>query len=295
MSAWHINSIQRRQNLVSGATVELADRGPVFARFRVRHEFRSSSIEEDVVFYNDFPRVDFEIRIDWRERGSPETGVPQLKVCFASCAARATARFEGPFCVTARPADGQEQPTQKWVDVTGSDFGITVFNDGRYGSDAQGGRLGVTLLRNPYSPDPETDNGIHRVRLAVQSHGAGTDVAAMTRDGMAFNRALMALSSKGRPAPPMPGLRVKGGSSIVCTSLRQAEHSDALLLRFYETSGRRAAASITLGEGMRSAREVDFLERPTGGRCVLRRGWVNTVFRPHEIKTLLVRLRRCPQ
>ena len=64
-------------------------------------------------------------------------------------------RSEGPFCITERPADGQEQPTQKWVDASGKPFGFTLYNDGRYAYDALGSRVRITLLRNAYYPDPE--------------------------------------------------------------------------------------------------------------------------------------------
>ena len=170
MSSWLINDILREENLLRGAEVSLLETGPVCARFRVRHAFRASHIEEDIVFYQQFPRVDFTARIDWRERGSAETGVPQLKVAFASSLRSPRARCEGPFCITERTPDGQEQPTQKWVDVSGEGFGVTVLNDSKYGCDVLGGRIRLTLLRAPYSPDPDPDSGAHVVRFAYAPH-----------------------------------------------------------------------------------------------------------------------------
>ncbi|MCX7887747.1 MAG: hypothetical protein N3B01_10925, partial [Verrucomicrobiae bacterium] len=73
-------------------------------------------------------------------------------------------RFEQPFAIAERPADGQEQATQKWADLTGAEFGFTLLNNARYGCDALGGRLRLTLVRNSYDPDPDSDAGRHLVR-----------------------------------------------------------------------------------------------------------------------------------
>ena len=64
MSAWHIHRTLREESLLAGADVKVLDSGPVFVRLRVKHAFRSSRIEEDVIFYRDFPRVDFKATID---------------------------------------------------------------------------------------------------------------------------------------------------------------------------------------------------------------------------------------
>ena len=288
MSAWHIHDILREENLVRGADVKLLECGPVFARFRVVHKFRTSKIEEDVVFFNRFSRVDFRCLLEWREKGSPDKGIPQLKVAFGSSLPAGTARFEGPFTVVERAADGQEQPTQKWLDATASNAGFTLYNDSRYGCDAHGGRLRITLLRNPYGPDPEPDNGIHTLAFAFAPHGPAMHGADLVRNGMAFNRRPLVVLTKERPSREAGRLQVRGADGIVCTALRTAEHSDTLVLRFFEANGRKARAQIRLGKGIRHAQEVNFLENPTGGKSALRNGVLTASFRPYEVKTFLV-------
>ena len=291
MSAWLINNIIREEHLLRGAKVELVETGPVFARFRVEHRFRSSKIEEDIVYYNDLSRVDFEAVIDWREQGGPEVGVPQLSVSFAGNHSRSAARFEGPFCVTERPANGQEQPTQKWLNVAGPKCGFTIYNDSRHGCNVLGNRARMTLLRNAYGPDAESDNGVHTVRFAFEPHGPKMPASELIRRGMTFNRVpLTAVTSSGRAKLP-PGLRITGSSSVVCTCLRPAEHSNGLILRLFEADGKKARIRFKLGKGISSAREVNFLEnpirkyRPAGGA-------VRTSFRPYEVKTFLLKVRK---
>jgi alpha-mannosidase len=288
MSAWLIHDVRREESLLHGATVRRMDAGPVCARFRVQHRFRSSSIREDVLFYLDYARVDFEARIDWRERGNAEIGVPQLKVSFATGLSGVRVRGEGPFSVTERPADGLERPTQKWLDLSGDDYGFTLYNDSRYGYDALGSRARITLLRNPYEPDPETDNGIHHVKFAFAPHGPRVPADALVRTGMAFNRPPAAVRSRLPVEPPSAGLEIEDADSVVCTALRRAEHSDRLLLRLFETGGIACSARIRFRGGIAKAKEVNFLEHPTGAVTAVREGVAHTRFRSYEVKTLLI-------
>lgn len=292
MTAWLINDILKEENLLRGADVHLVETGPVFARFRVTHKFRSSRIEEDILYYRDFPRVDFEAQIDWREKGNADVGVPQLKVSFGVGLAAARVRTEGPFAVRDIPADGMEMPTQNWVDLSGDGFGLVLCNDSKHGIDALGPRLRMTLLRNPYSPDPETDNGRHVVRFSMEPHGPRLSNAALIRKGMAFNRSpLTALTRTGKRTAGKPNLSLQGSDSVVCTALRRAEHSSELLVRLFETSGKACRVTVSLGRGMASAQQVNFLENPIGGTTPLAGGKARLSFRPFEVKTLLVRCR----
>lgn len=288
MSAWLINDHLKEAHLLRGAEVRLLETGPVFARFRVIHAFRNSRIEEDVIFYQQHPRVDFKAVIDWRERGNAEAGVPQLKVGFTAALSAARARYDGPFCVTERPADGQEQPGQKWTDLTGDEFGFTLYNDSKYGFDALGGRLRMTLLRNPYGPDLETDNGVHTIRFAFEPHAADRSLGEIARRGMAWNRPPVAAITARKPQTEAPLLRMRGGDPVLVTSIRRAEHSDALLVRLFETTGAPARIQLQHRDGLRAARQVNFLERPIGRALAVAEDGVPVEFRPWEIKTLLL-------
>jgi len=290
MSAWLIHSHVREENLVAGAKVSLVEAGPVFARLRVEHGVRASSIRQDMVMYNDLARVDLDMTIDWRERGTPDAGVPQLKLSFNATVPGAKARFEGPFVVSERPCNGVDQPTQKFVDVSGWGVGYTVLNDGKYGVDVLGGRCRVTLLRNSYGPDGEPDNGVHRIRLAVVPHDGTVSNERLVQAGMAFNRPMpSAVGSAAKPAvgaAPMCQLAAEG---VVAHSLRRAEHGDGWIVRLVETNGKKATGMFTVGGGIAQAVEVDFHETPLKKPVKLARGRATLAWRPFEVKTLLLR------
>lgn len=286
MTAWLINDIVKEESLLRGAETILLENGPVFARFMVKHAFRSSTIAEEIIYYRDFSRVDFRADIDWREKGSNEAGIPQLKVSFSTAVRAARARFDGPFFVPERTADGTEQVTQKYLDISGDDFGFTLLNDSRYGVDALGGRARLTLLRNAYNPDPETDNGLHTVRFAFAPHAPMLSNAKLQYMGMAYNRPMLNSITSADVKTHEMNLLIIGSDDIICTALRLAEYSDEIILRFFNTSESPQVAEISAGNGLTSAEEVNFLERPTGTQISLQQGKATLNFHPFEVKTL---------
>ncbi len=280
-SAWQISDTLREESLVRGAEVELMDNGPVFARFRVRHRFRSSRIYEDILFFKSLPRVEFAITVDWREPGGRDIGVPHLRLAFHSRMAAARSRAEAPFAVATRPADGTEQPMQTWVDLTGEEFGFALLNDCKYGYEALGGRLRLSLLRTAYAPDPVSDHGEYTMRFAFVPHRADAPVAEIIKAGMGFNRAPLVASVQTPEQLNEPFLKAEGAPSVVCTVLHRAGRSDGVLARFYETEGRDAALTIGVGDGIVSAREVNLLEHPCGEPLPIADGRVALRFRPY--------------
>ena len=240
MTAWHINKIMREENLLKDAEVSLIETGPVFARFRVTHKFRSSQIDEEILFYQGLRRIDFDATIDWREKGSMEAGVPQLKVAFTGAMRAARFRTEGPFYIAERAADGQECPTQKWSDVTGDEFGFTLANDCKYGCDAMGSRMRNQSAAQHVRPRSQIPtNRVHKIRFSFRPH----ESRRAQLGSHAFRHGIQSPVRGGsRPKPSAKSLAaqlsVEGSDSVVCTALRIAEHSDNLLVRFFETSGK---------------------------------------------------------
>ena len=287
MSAWLINSILSEENLLRNARVELVEAGPVFARFKVKHSVRDSKIDEEIMFYRDLARVDFHIAVNWKERGGPEKGVPQLKLAFGTSLSGVRARFEGPYSVAEHPADGMEQPTQKWADLSGDGFGFTLFNDSKYGCDALGGRLRMTLLRSPYEPDLDPDTGKHDMRLAFRPHG-DVSQTELVRQGMSFNRPLLTRLTSSKSFRKLPSLVTDGADNVVCTSLGLAEHSNGLRLRLFEAEGKSCQMRLGYGRNVKTVREMTFRENPLGKARSARDGLVTLRFHPYEVKTVLL-------
>ena len=111
-SAWDFGYTGEQHLLTTGATVKLIAAGPVCAIVRVTHTFGKSTFTQDMTLYNTLPQLDVPTTVDWHEHGQA------LKVAFPLAQQHPAARVGIPYGSIERPVSGQENPGQKWMDVT---------------------------------------------------------------------------------------------------------------------------------------------------------------------------------
>jgi alpha-mannosidase len=251
MSSWQLQEVHTEQSLIRGATTTVLETGPVRCMLEVKHTIRSSTITQHICFYRDLPRIDFETHVDWHEIGNATAGVPGLKASFTAHLEECHAWYETPFAAVQRPADGLEVPALRWADVGGPAYGIALLNDSKYGHDALGCRLRLTLLRSGYDPDPNSDEGEHHIRYSLLPHPGDWREAGVVQAGMSFNQPLLVRQVVAKkPGPNKPwhnrpwqvGIATNGGVQLA--SVKMAEDGRGRVLRLYESSGRSALAKI---------------------------------------------------
>ena len=252
-------------------TVEVIETGPVRAIVRVNSRYGSSSLTEDIVVWAGAEEVEIRVILDWREKAA------LLKMRTPTPLVETTAAYEIPYGVIERPADGDEEPGQRWIDtsgtIPGSDerFGVAVLNDAKYGFDILGGQLGVTAVRSPIYAHHEPmvpregvryqfqDQGVQRFTLRLLPHRGGWADAGLTRRAMALNqRPTVLIESRHQGSRPATAsfVSVEPGNVIV-GAVKGAEDGDGLVLRVVETAGRQAAARIEMpGTGRTLALEM---------------------------------------
>jgi alpha-mannosidase len=289
MTAWLIDSLQSQRNLLSGATVSLAEAGPVRVVLHVEHSLGRSRLSQDILFYRDLDRVDFPTVVDWQEVGTPQAGVPLLKVAFTARLSRAEATYEVPYGAVSRPADGQEVPALRWADVSEEGYGFSLLNDCKYGYDALGSRLRLTLIRCAYDPDRISDQGEHRFSYSLVPHlGTWRDAHIVTQ-AIGFNQPLLAQAAEAHAgeAAAYAGFTVSGLPSVVLSAVKMPEEGPGWIVRLYESAGRAGTATLSGARPFTSAEAVNLLEE-TQAALPVHRGAVTLAFRPWEVKTLRV-------
>lgn len=292
MSAWHYDEVHTDFSVLRGATTKVVESGPARLTLEVTHTVRKSSIRQRIYFYRDLPRVDFETHVDWQELGGPDAGVPNLKAAFTTRMDDCDAWFETPFAAVKRPSDGQEVPALRWADVGGPDYGFAILNAGKYGCDALGCRLRLTLLRSGYDPDAVSDVGEHTIRYSLFPHPGDWRDAGVVKAGVGYNQPLEARPIAGEApaaakAPPPFGLKVTGGDSVLISCLKRSYDGTGRVVRLYESAGRTVEARL---EGLESGVrvwETNVVEDRTSQLSV-GAGVVRLTFRPWQVRTLLV-------
>jgi len=287
-NAWVINYTGKSEDLTGEATVRLVERGPVKAKIRITRRWRDSQFVQDVAVYRKLPRLEVELKADWKERHV------LLKVAFPLPLTQPEATFEIPYGSITRPADGHEAVGQQWVDVSDTTGGVSLLNDCKYGFDIKGNVLRMTLLRGSTDPDPQADIGHHQMHYALYPHRGSWQTANTLRRGREFNHPLIAINTtlhSGR-LPSEGSFLSIDPKNIVLSALKKAESSDDLILRVYEAEGK-----ATLAEALLLAPAVQVLEdnliemapRPLKGMKLSGRKLQWSMV-PYEIKTLRIRL-----
>ena len=289
MSAWHLDEVHTTHSLLRGGTTRIVESGPARLVFEVNHDLRSSTIHQHIIFYRDLPQVDFHTSIDWQEIGSPEKGVPNLKVAFTAKLLECQAWFETPFAAVQRPCDGQEVPALRWADVGGDTYGIALLNDCKYAYDALGTRLRLTLVRSGYDPDSISDIGQHEIGYSLFPHPGDWRSAGVVRQAAGFNQPLLGyVVQPGQPTSgPIWCPEIVGSPTVIPACLKVAQDGSGRVLRLYESGGKSADVEVRgfpmgarIWDATITEDRIEALNLTTDGRLHL-------TLRPWQVRTLL--------
>ena len=274
MSAWHLGQIVRQAPFVEGGQLQCTRSGPYLSTIRSTHSWNDSTFTLDISLAAGSDKVQFDLDVNWLERGSSEIGMPGLRVVFPLAVQEGKATFECPNGHVSRPCDGAEVPAQKWVDLVGqaengARAGAVLVNDNKYGFSVLENTIRVTLLRSSYDPDPLPEMGPHRIRFAIQPHDRRWTPSSSTRAGYELNQPLNLVSTTEQDGslPSAADFVEILTPSVMLSCMKKAEDSDALILRLYEMEGEDVTARIRLSDQIAPegspAFETDLLEQPT--------------------------------
>ena len=247
---------------------------------------RASRLVQTVRLDAGSPRLEFRSEVDWAESHRA------LKVLFPVAVRAASAAYEMPFATTERPTHYStsrdlaqfEVPGHRFADLSEHGFGVALLTDCKYGYSTLGGEMRITLLRAPKEPDPAADMGRHTFAYAVMPHAGGWREAGVAAEARRFNAPLV-WAGRGVSLPSFASV---ADPNLVLDTIKQAEDSEALVIRLVEMHGARGTARLRLGFPIVDARSCNLLE-DSGPRLSVADGTVEVAYRPHQVISLLVR------
>ncbi|HZQ27367.1 MAG TPA: glycoside hydrolase family 38 C-terminal domain-containing protein, partial [Acidimicrobiales bacterium] len=290
MSAWELGALAQETILVASEPITVED-GPVRLVQEVRYQARSSAVTQRIVSYAHTPRVDFHTTIEWREPGNAEVGIPGLKASFTALLRRPEAWFETPFGAVERPAGGAEVPALRWAAVESAHDGkgYAVLNDCKYGYDALGGRLRLSLVRTAYDPDTASDIGMHQCTYSLVPYTGEWRAAEITRQAAGLNQPLLARVAGASAGAAAPAWRpVVAPGPVVMSCFKAARQGSGRVVRLYESTGRPAPSSVGGIPPGAEVWEATVTEDPLHRLDVDPAGQVALAFRPWQVRTLLI-------
>lgn len=149
--------------------------------------------------------------------------------------------------------------------------GFILINEAKYGYDAVGNLLRLTLLRSPLYPDAEADRGHNPFRYALYPHGGTWKDAMAVQRGDEFNYGLIATQvAPHKGAMPAEHSFVSTrAQNVVITAMKKAEDSSALEFHLYEWKGTDGDIEVKVLAGASGAIETNRMETPQGGGLLL--------------------------
>jgi alpha-mannosidase len=187
-----------------------------------------------------------------------------LKLSFPVNAEATIATYETPYGFIERPANGDEEPGQRWIDVTGTNngsaYGFALINDAKYGYSVHDNDIRISVIRSavyahhdPRVLDMEAehlwqDQGIHTFRMLLVPHRDSWKDAKITRLSEEFlSPSVVIYQGIHDGSMPKSGSFISAGNeNVIITSIKQAEANDDLIIRCVETAGIAGFASINL-------------------------------------------------
>ncbi len=273
-------------------SVKLVEQGPMRAVIRVARTWQSSKFVQDIAVYAGGSQVEVTNDIDWHE-----THV-LLKAAFPLAATSDMATFEIPYGTIERPTTRNnswekakfEVPAMRWADLGDGKHGLSVINESKYGYDAVGNLLRLSLLRSPTWPDPEADRGHHHFRYALYPHAGSWKDALTIRHGYEFNYRLKAMQVEGHSGklPAEFSFVTAQPENVVLTAMKKTEDGNGLVLRFYEWAGKSAQVTLHVPAGATAATITNLMEKPEGEALHVTNDTVQAPVTPYAIQTVRI-------
>jgi alpha-mannosidase len=294
--AWNIDSDFEKQHWDIGKAdeVKLVESGPLRAVIRVKSHFQNSSFIQDITLDAGSPRVDVKMQAEWHEKHI------LLKIAFPLSAHNDKATFEIPFGSIQRPTTRNtpaekakfEVAAERWADLSDAQHGFSLLNDSKYGYDAKGNVLRLSLLRSPEWPDPHADEGHHAFTYSLYPHGGGWREALTIRRGYELNYPLLPIvvANHTGTLPDAHSFLDVREDNVIVTAVKKSEDDSALTIRFYEWAGRGGDVHLRLPAAAASAETTNLMERDERA-LTPDADAIAVPVSPYEIKTVKVNLR----
>jgi alpha-mannosidase len=260
----------------------LIEHGPVRSTLRVESAWGRSQLVQEFSLARGIEQVDVRVWLDWRDRQMA------LKLRFPLHLNFMKATHEIPYGTIERAANGEEEPIQSWVDLSGisresgKPYGMSLLNDGKYSCDVTIRDIGLTVLRSPiyahHMPvEPQEgrnyssmDQGIQQFRYVLLPHPGSWEQAGTARRAAELNQEPIVQATTFHPLGSLPlaaSFLAADPENIIVSAFKPAEDGDGLVLRAWETT--RVATQATI-------------QVPVCGRTI------RADFRPGEVKTFRI-------
>ncbi|WP_162654868.1 glycoside hydrolase family 38 C-terminal domain-containing protein [Lentilitoribacter sp. Alg239-R112] len=281
------------------ANFELIEEGPHRAALKVERNYAGSKIVQIISLAQDSMVLEFDTYVDWNESQT------LLKAGFEFALNSNEVKSEIQFGHVTRPTHANtswdmarfEASMHRWVAMSEGDYTVALINDSKYGYDARGQRIRMTLIKSGIFPFETADREQHHCRYGLTFATGSNTIATISRRAEAFSHPLMAIAVENggnAEADDQNGLLSIDTKNVAIHAIKPNEDEDEIIIRLVEESNRQTTAKISFGFPVKSVRLVDLMDQHEADLEVDKDGSAIVKFRAFEIITLAVAKQRDP-
>jgi len=293
--AWDLVATYRDHEIDGSGKGRLVvdEQGPVRASLLLEKPCGNSSIRQRLSLYASARQVVFETCVNWVERQRI------LKVAFHVDVNTLFATYDIAYGNMARPNHSNtsydaakfEVPAHQWMDLSQTDYGVSLLNDCKYGHEAVGQMMRLSLLKGSIWPDPEADKGTHYFTYALYPHARTWRDAGTIERALELNNPLVARLVAKPPAESVRSFLRCDTPGVTLEAVKRSEDGRDLVVRLVERLNAKAAGHLVLDRPVRRAWSCNLIEEKESELAVRDRE-VAFAIRPYEAKTIRLEVPR---
>lgn len=234
------------------------DGAKVFAN--IKYEVDSSTITQQISLTEGSALVTFDAHVNWNQKCS------MLRVEFPTNISTNECNFNIQFGHLARKTTNNnsvekaqcEVSGQKFVDMSETDNGLSLINEGKYGFKCKNGIMDMDLIRSPLGgPGSNVDQGEHNIRFALYPH-EGELSSETYKEAYLFNNPFIIIEN-GDWIKNTVSLYNSDNENFVLEAVKAAEDKNGFIARFYNASSKEMQGRVGF-KGYVSKEIVDIME-----------------------------------
>ena len=259
------------------AIIKVLENGPLRGTIRSISTFGASTLTIDWTLYAGSRNLEAKVTLDWQEK------LKMLKFSFPVDVASPTATYETAYGYIERATNGDEDPGQRWIDLSGirdgNMYGLTVMNDAKYGYNVVDNDLRISVVRSavfahhiPTVLDTSAeylwmDQGFQSFRMLLVPHEGSWKESNMVRIAEEFMAPPVSIYQgiHDGSMPKTDSFLAIDSPNVIVSAIKLAEEGEDIIIRCVEASGTQTDATL----------DLRFADRK----------WTGT-FQPFEIKSL---------
>jgi alpha-mannosidase len=267
-------------NYIPRGTV--VESGPVRAVVRVLGRLQKSRFEQTVTLYDKVKRIECQTEIGF------EGEHRKIRVAFPANVEDGKIWHEIPYGAIERKEG--EYAAINWTDISNSDYGVTLINQGLPGNSIVDNVMLVTLLRSIdamylrsghdrsgeafleqagrvsiYTPLGvlALEKGFHTFNYALYPHEKGWKEAKSYKTALEFNNPLIAVKTTNHKGnlPKEESFVTVEPDNLVVTAVKKSKEN--LIVRLYEAEGKKTEGKLRFFKSFKSSWKTNLLETKT--------------------------------